>query len=194
MGKMARRPFLGTVIAGFPCALLGQSINASKPTSIPPVLSGQGRLSEHHTIGVSSTDFKVITPDAGGGIFIIEHTNRKKGGPPRHLHHNEDEWFYVIAGEYIVEIGTERFQIKSGDSILAPREVPHVWAFVGGLGRMLIAFAPANKMEAFFRDSEKRRKGDEYVKDAQFYPLMVWSSLARRCRWKDEVSVGARFG
>jgi hypothetical protein len=34
---------------------------------------------------------------------------------------------------------------------------------------MLIAFAPANRMEAFFRDSEKRRKGEEYVNDAQFY-------------------------
>jgi quercetin dioxygenase-like cupin family protein len=171
MAKMARRPFLGTVISGFPCALLGQSINTSKPARIPPVLNGQDRLTEHHRIGVSSTDFKVITPDASGGVFIMEHTNRKKGGPPRHLHHNEDEWFYVIDGEYIVEIGTERFQIKTGDSILAPREVPHVWAFAGdSTGRMLIAFAPANKMEAFFRDSEKRRKGDEYVNDAQFYP------------------------
>jgi len=170
MGKMARRPFLGTAIAGFPFALLGQSIGASKPTRIPPVLGGQDRLGEQHTIGVSSTDFKVITPDAGGGIFIMEHTNRKKGGPPRHVHHNEDEWFYVIAGEYIVEVGSERFHIKSGDSILAPREVPHVWAFVGeSTGRLLIAFVPANKMEAFFRDGERRRKGDEYVNDAQFY-------------------------
>lgn len=170
MGTMARRPFLRTAIAGFPCALLGQSISKSKQTKIPPVLGGQDRLGEQHTIGVSSTNFKVISSDAGGGIFIMEHTNRKKGGPPRHVHHNEDEWFYVIAGEYIVEVGSERFHIKSGDSILAPREVPHVWAFVGDVpGRMLIAFAPANKMEEFFRDSEKRRKGDEYVTDAQFY-------------------------
>jgi len=170
MAKLARRPFIGAAISGFPFALLGQSINTSKQARIPPVLSGEDRRGEHHTIGLSSTDFKVLTPDAGGGIFIMEHTNRKKGGPPRHLHHNEDEWFYVIAGEYIVEVGTERFTVKSGDSILAPREVPHVWAFVGdGTGRMLIAFAPANKMEAFFRDNEKRRKGDGYVNDAQVY-------------------------
>lgn len=170
MAQMARRPFLGTVIAGFPFALPGQSINSSKAAKIPAVLSGQDRSGEHHTIGVSSTDFKVTTPDAGGGVFIMEHTNRKKGGPPRHLHHNEDEWFYVIAGEYIVEIGSERFRIKSGDSILAPREVPHVWAFVGDSpGKMLIAFAPANKMEAFFRDSEKRLKRDEYSNNAEVY-------------------------
>jgi uncharacterized cupin superfamily protein len=44
----------------------------------------------------------VLTRDSSGDLFIFEHTNHKKGGPPRHLHHNEDEWFYVIAGEYLV--------------------------------------------------------------------------------------------
>jgi hypothetical protein len=35
--------------------------------------------------------------------------------------------------------------------------VPHVWAFVGDTpGKMLIAFAPANKMEAFFREALRR--------------------------------------
>ena len=58
-------------------------------------------------IGVSSTDFKVATGDARGGLFAMEHTNRKKGGVPRHLHHNEDEWFYVIEGDYIAEVGGE---------------------------------------------------------------------------------------
>jgi hypothetical protein len=47
--------------------------------------------------------------------------------------------------------------LKSGDSILGPREVPHAWAFVGDTpGKLLIAFAPANKMEAFFRETMKR--------------------------------------
>jgi quercetin 2,3-dioxygenase len=98
----------------------------------------------------------------------MEHTSSKKGGPPRHLHHNEDEWFYVIEGEYIAEIGSERVQLKPGDSILGPREIPHAWAFVGDTqGKMLIAFAPANQMEAFFRNNEKRRKDGEYLNDAQ---------------------------
>jgi len=37
--------------------------------------------------------------------------------------------------------------------LLAPRRIPHVWAFVGeGQGRVLVAFFPAGKMEAFFRE------------------------------------------
>jgi hypothetical protein len=34
---------------------------------------------------------------------------------------------------------------------------------------MLITFAPANKMEAFFRDNEKHRKDGEYLNDARVY-------------------------
>ena len=170
MQKMERRSFLGVAIAALPLAVMGQSMKTPTPARAARVARGEDRLGEHHTIGISSTDFKVLTQDSGGGVFIMEHSNRMKGGPPRHLHHNEDEWFYVIEGEYIAEIGTQRVQLKSGDSILAPREVPHVWAFVGDTpGRLLITFAPANKMEAFFRDNAKRRKDGDYINDAQVY-------------------------
>jgi quercetin dioxygenase-like cupin family protein len=170
MPNMERRSFLGAAIAAFPLALMGQSIKTTTQTKAARVSSGEDRFGEHHSIGVSSTDFKVSTQESSGGLFIMEHTNRKKGGPPRHLHHNEDEWFYAIEGEYLMEVGSERFRLKTGDSILAPREVPHAWAFVGDTpGKMLIAFAPANKMEAFFRDNAKRNKDGIYLNDAQVY-------------------------
>lgn len=169
MQNLKRRSFLGAAIAALPLALMGQSMKTSAPAKAARVARGEDRFGEHHTRGFGSTDFKVSTLDSSGGLFIMEHTNRKKGGPPRHLHHNEDEWFYVLEGEYIAEIGSERFQLKSGDSILGPREVPHSWAFVGDTsGRLLIAFAPANKMEAFFREYMKR-EGNGYSNDAQFF-------------------------
>jgi mannose-6-phosphate isomerase-like protein (cupin superfamily) len=157
MRKMERRSFLGTAMAACPFALMGQSIKTSTPVRVAWVSSGNDRFGEHHTRGFGSTDFKVASEDSNGGLFIMEHTYRKKGGPPRHLHHNEDEWFYAIEGEYLIEVGSERFQLRSGDSILAPREVPHVFAFVGEThGKLLIAFAPANRMEAFFRQYMKQ--------------------------------------
>jgi quercetin dioxygenase-like cupin family protein len=170
MQNMERRSFLSAAIAALPLALMGQSIQTSTTSRSGRVARGEDRLGEHHTIGVSTTAFKVLTQDTNGCLFVMEQTSSKKGGPPRHLHHNEDEWFYVIEGEYIAEIGSERFVLKPGDSILGPREIPHVWAFVGDTqGRMLIAFAPANKMEAFFRDNEKGFKDGKYLNDAQVY-------------------------
>ena len=68
----------------------------------------------------------------------------------------QDEWFYVVEGDFIIEVGQQRFTLQPGDSLLAPRKVSHVWAHVGNArGRILIAFMPAGKMEAFFREVTK---------------------------------------
>lgn len=116
---------------------------------------GEDRFGEHHGLGVSRIDFKV-TPQDSGGVLILENTFHQKGGPARHLHVDQDEWFYALEGEFVLEVGEQRFHLKPGDSLLAPRGVPHVWAFVGaGRGRILITFMPAGKMEAFFREVTK---------------------------------------
>ncbi|MBK9746869.1 MAG: cupin domain-containing protein [Chloroflexi bacterium] len=94
----------------------------------------------------------MATPD----LLILENTFHQPGGPARHLHYAQDEWFYAVEGEFILEIGQERLTLKPGDSVLAPRNVPHVWASVSSTtGRMLITFLPAGNMEAFFREVTK---------------------------------------
>ena len=104
-----------------------------------------------HHMPYSTLALKVLTQDTQGALFTIEHTNHKKGGPPRHVHPHQDEWFYVLDGEFIAEIGDQRVTLHPGDSILGPRGVPHAFACVtGGTGRLLITFTPAGKMEPFF--------------------------------------------
>jgi len=101
--------------------------------------------------GSMSIDRKVSGSDTDEDLFVIENTNDSKGGPPWHLHHSQEEWFYVVDGDYVAEVGDERYQLRPGDSVFAPRGKPHVWAHVGeGTGRMLVAFRPAGEMEAFF--------------------------------------------
>ncbi len=119
------------------------------------VAAGEDRFGEHRGLGISELDFKVSPADSGG-LFVLENTFHAKGGPARHLHYDQDEWFYALEGEFIIEVGQERFTLKPGDSLLAPRKTPHVWAYVGDTrGRILIAFMPAGTMEAFFREVTK---------------------------------------
>jgi len=118
------------------------------------VANGKDRFGEHRGLGISTIAFKASTQD--GGLFVLENTFRARGGPARHLHHDQDEWFSVVEGEFLIEVGAERFRLNPGESLLAPRKVPHVWAYVGdSRGRMLIAFSPAGNMEAFFREVTK---------------------------------------
>lgn len=119
------------------------------------VAAGEDQFGERRGLGISEVHFKV-TPQDSNGALVLENRFRSKGGPARHLHHDQDEWFYAIEGEFIVEVGQERITLKPGDSVLAPRKVPHVWAHVGDTnGVMLVAFMPAGKMEAFFREVTK---------------------------------------
>ena len=116
------------------------------------VAAGADCFGEQRGLGISTIAFKVTTPDPDG-VFILENTFHAKGGPARHLHYEQDEWFYALEGEFKFEVGAQHFHLHAGDSLLAPRRVPHVWAFVGeGRGRILVEFLPAGKMEAFFRE------------------------------------------
>ena len=170
MKEMQRRSFLQLALATLPLTTFGQTANiaqVAKPIRVP---AGLDREDKKHAIGLSSTTYKVLTQDTGGALFVLEQSNQKKGGPPRHLHHDVDELFYSLEGEYIVEIGSERFHLKPGDCVLGPREIPHAWAFAGGTpGRLLISFAPAGKMEAFFNERENRGiKPGAYTNDSSF--------------------------
>jgi mannose-6-phosphate isomerase-like protein (cupin superfamily) len=170
MEEMQRRSFLQLALAALPLTAVGhisEIVPATKPVR---VAAGTDREGKKHAIGLSSTTYKVLTQDTSGALFVMEQSNQKKGGPPRHLHHDVDELFYSLEGEYIVEIGTERFHLKPGDCVLGPREIPHAWAFAGDTtGRLLISFAPAGKMEAFFNERENRGiKPGAYTTDASF--------------------------
>jgi len=170
MKDMQRRSFLQLALATLPLTVFGQTADIpprAKPIRVPAGLDREG---SKHAIGLSSTTYKVLTQDTGGALFVLEQSNQKKGGPPRHLHHDVDELFYSLEGEYIVEIGSERFHLKPGDCVLGPREISHAWAFAGGSpGRLLISFAPAGKMEAFFNERENRGiKPGAYTNDASF--------------------------
>jgi quercetin dioxygenase-like cupin family protein len=134
------------------CPLNYLLVGATMPIS--PVLSAQDRESQFHGLGVSRIDFKVTTSD--GGLFVLENTFHAPGGPARHLHHAQDEWFYVLEGEFAFEVGSDKFTLHAGDSLVGPREIPHVWAYTGSAtGRILVTFSPAGKMEAFFREVTK---------------------------------------
>lgn len=127
----------------------------SDNTSVLRVAAGSDRNGEQRGLGVSKIEFKV-TPEDVSGVLVLENVFHTPGGPARHFHYEQDEWFYILEGAFTFEVGAERMELRAGDSLLAPRMIPHVWAFTSGeRGRILIAFYPAGKMEAFFREVTK---------------------------------------
>lgn len=122
------------------------------PVFVP---AGEDRFGEQRGLGVSSLRFKMSGAESND-LFVVQNEFHRPGGPARHLHYHQDEWFYAVEGEFVLEVGEERFTLQAGDSVFAPRNVPHVWACTSPAGgRMLVTFAPAGQMEAFFREVTK---------------------------------------
>jgi len=44
---------------------------------------------------------------------------------PRHTHTREDEVYFVLAGELQATVGDKTFVLQPGDTLLAPRDIPH---------------------------------------------------------------------
>lgn len=111
---------------------------------------------DRKVFGVMPFTIKVAAEDTRGALLVIEQDNAYPGGPPRHLHHEQDEWFYAVRGNYLVEVAGTLHNLSPGDSILAPRGTPHTWALEGAEpGRLLIAFQPAGSMEEFFEATSR---------------------------------------
>jgi quercetin dioxygenase-like cupin family protein len=153
---MFRRDFVRAALAVAPLGTCGRRPAGAPPAPLRPaggvaVRAGHDRRARPRAVfGGLRIDAKVLPGDTAGDLYVIEHTDAGRGGPPRHVHHAQDEWFYVLEGSYRLEVGADRYELQPGDAVLAPRGVPHVWAHVGrGPGRLLLAFQPAGQMEAF---------------------------------------------
>ncbi len=118
------------------------------------VQAGEGRIHGHIKLkGVNANilDVKISGADTDGDLAIFEQTSLSPGkGTPLHIHHSQDEIFYVIEGEYYFQVGDKKFRLAKGDSVFLPRKVPHAWTQVSATGKMTVIMQPAGKLENFF--------------------------------------------
>ena len=128
---MKRRSFLTTAAAllpaaGFEAFALAQASSAPSAAEVHLVSAGQDRMGEVHSRGFSSILFKVLPRETNAGLFILEHANLMKGGPPLHLHPHQEEWFYLIEGEVLFQIGEQRKRASRRFHPGTARHSPHL--------------------------------------------------------------------
>lgn len=123
------------------------------PASTPPfvVKAGEARSGIHTPFkGINANDVKISGKDTGGQLAVFEYIGKEKTGPPLHVHHHQDEIFSIIEGDYLFQVGEEKFKVKAGDTVFAPRGIPHTWIQLSELGRQVYSVQPAGKLEEMF--------------------------------------------
>src|SRR6476620_9336101 len=87
---------------------------------------------------------------ARDGVMVTEQTAPRGSGSPLHIHHNEDEWFYVLEGELTIWCDGTTIVAGPGDFVFGPRDLPHTFVVSSDEARFLLGTQPAH-FEDFLR-------------------------------------------
>lgn len=113
--------------------------------------AGEARSGIHTPFrGTNANDVKISGKDTGGQLAVFEYLGKEKTGPVLHVHHHQDEIFSIIEGEYLFQVGSEQFTVSAGDTVFAPRGIPHTWIQLSSVGKQVYAVQPAGKLEEMF--------------------------------------------
>ncbi len=155
---MIRRSFLKLPLVASVIPFAKPPMHLDYPKKGILVKAGEDRFGKSLNYLGARFDLKVSGKDTNGAFCIYDTTRYEKIGPAMHIHPNLDEWFYVIDGEFKIQVGDETFRLKAGDSVLGPRGVPHAFVKTSeGPARLLLSHQPAGQMEACFEEGSKMK-------------------------------------
>src|SRR5436190_13603013 len=125
------------------------SMSATAPTAVNPIALRQDEGEALWFLGVLAT-IKASRETTGGRVAVIEHLAPQGAGSPLHVHHNEDEWFYVTEGELSFWVGGRLIEAPAGSFVYGPRGIPHTFTVTSAQARFLLVTEPAG-FEGFMR-------------------------------------------
>jgi len=154
---MNRTTFILSTLSAIPVLALAKlkSFTHFRTNKGFKVNAGEARFGKHYKmkgVTLNILDIKISGEDTDGDLAVFEQTGlTPNGGPPLHIHPKQDEWFYVIEGRYLFQVGDDRHKLTAGDTIFLPRNVPHAFIQLSEQGKMIVSYLPAGKMEDFFK-------------------------------------------
>jgi mannose-6-phosphate isomerase-like protein (cupin superfamily) len=80
---------------------------------------------------------------------VVEIWEREGSGPPRHVHAQHDELWYVLEGSFTFALGEREFQAGAGEVVIGPRGVPHTFRADTPRSRLLDIHTPGG-FDRFF--------------------------------------------
>ena len=118
---------------------------ALEPYALGP---GEGRVID---LGDFAVTVKASESETGGVVSVLENEEPPGFGPPIHVHHDCAEAFYVLAGEYIMNLEDREVVCPAGSFIFIPKGTRHGFRVGNVPSRKLNFYFPAS-MVAYFDD------------------------------------------
>lgn len=93
--------------------------------------------------------FKAVAAATGNRLAVWEQLLPRHSSPPLHVHHRDDEAWYVLDGSMTFRVEDNEMTTAAGDFIWAPRGLPHTFRVESQTARVLGLGIPAG-FEEFF--------------------------------------------
>jgi mannose-6-phosphate isomerase-like protein (cupin superfamily) len=107
-----------------------------------------------HVLG-ANLRIKIASRDTGGMFTVFEGETMPLHGPPLHRHREQDEWWYILEGEYRFEVDGQEIYARDGDIVFAPKGSRHTFQNIGSRpGRTLTTVVPGG-VDEFFEELER---------------------------------------
>jgi quercetin dioxygenase-like cupin family protein len=102
---------------------------------------------------IDEITFLLTGEQTGGAFFMAKVSVSPGGGTPPHLHHREEETFYLQQGTLTVQVGGKTLTASAGDVICLPRGVVHCFQNTGDVDAKFLVVATPAGLEKFFEDA-----------------------------------------
>ncbi|PQA53473.1 cupin domain-containing protein [Siphonobacter curvatus] len=129
-------------------ATTSMASSATKPFVIQESEARFGQL--YQVLGMELS-LKIAGQDTHQQLTMFYGKYHKNDGPPVHVHHGQDEQFYIVEGDFLVQVGEQTYTLHGGDTIFLPREVPHAFLVLSETGKMFFQTSPSGQTEALFK-------------------------------------------
>lgn len=117
--------------------------------------------------------------DAAGRFAVIEVLATRSAEPPLHIHHREDEAWYILDGHMTFYVGDKAVKAPSGSFVFAPMGIPHTFTVDSEPTRVLVFAAPAG-FENFALELGDTATSDEPPASLSLPPPEVLGPIAAR--------------
>ena len=133
-----------------------------------------------------------VVPAAQGqdGLSMLEHWMPFTDSPPLHIHETEDELFHVISGTMRFVVGGTTVVLGAGDTVLAPKGVPHTYCVDSPEGAHCLTITRGGDFERMVRAASRPATMADLPPRTQPDAAMI-EALVKLCAEHHIVVVGA---
>lgn len=100
------------------------------------------------------TELVATREQTGGALGLFRQTIAPKSGPPAHIHQSEDEFFYVVSGEFKVKLGDRIMSAPAGSVMFVPRGTAHTFQNAGTEPGVLLVGVTPGGFEKIFEERQ----------------------------------------